>query len=61
LPVVLYGCENWSVTLRKEHRLKELRRVFEPNRSELTGDWRRLHYEKNYDLYSSLNLIRVIK
>jgi hypothetical protein len=47
LPVVLYGCETWSLTLREEHRLrvfenKVLRRIFGPKRDEVTGDWRKL-------------------
>ena len=50
-PVVLYGCETWSVTLKEEPRLKvsenrELRRVFGPTRDEVTGEWRRLHVEE---------------
>jgi hypothetical protein len=66
LPVVLYGCETWSLTLRKEHRLKvlqnrELRRIFGPKRDEVTGDWRKLHNEKLHNLYSSPNIIRMIK
>jgi hypothetical protein len=44
LPVILYGCETWSLTLMEEHRLrvfqnKELRRIFEPKRDEVTGGW----------------------
>jgi hypothetical protein len=44
-PVVLYGCETWSLTLRKEHGLKVfknrvLRRIFGPKRDEVTGEWR---------------------
>jgi len=51
LPVVLYGCETWSLTLREERRPrvfenKVLRRIFEPRRDEVTGDWRRLHNEE---------------
>jgi hypothetical protein len=66
LPVVLYGCENWSPTLREEHRLRVfknrvLRGIFGPKRDEVTGEWRRLHNEELNDLYSSLNIIRVIK
>jgi hypothetical protein len=57
LPVVLYGCETWSLTLRKEHRLrvfenKVLRRIFGPKRDEVTGEWRKLHNEELCDLYS---------
>jgi len=48
LPVVLYGCETWSLTLRKECRLRALenrmlRRIFGPKREEVTGEWRKLH------------------
>ena len=45
LPVVLYGCETWSLTLREERRLWvfENRRIFGPERDEVTGEWRRLH------------------
>ena len=57
LPVVLYGCEIWSLTLREEHRLRVsekrvLRRVFGPKRDELTGEWRKLHNEELSVLYS---------
>jgi hypothetical protein len=50
LPVVLYGCETWFVTLREEHRLRVfenrvLRRIFGPKRDEVTGEWRKLHNE----------------
>jgi hypothetical protein len=66
LPVVLYGCETWSLTLREEHRLRVfenrvLRRVFGPRRNEVTGDWRKLHNKKLHNLYSSPNVIRMIK
>jgi hypothetical protein len=65
LPVVLYGCETWSLTLREEKRLrvfenKVLRRIFGPRRDEVTGDWRRLDKEELNDLYSSPNTVRVI-
>jgi hypothetical protein len=51
LPVVLYGCETWSLTLRKDHRLRVfenrvLRRIFGPKRDEVTGEWRKLHIEE---------------
>jgi hypothetical protein len=58
--VVLYRCETWSLTLREEHRL----RVFENRvlgRDEVTGDWRKLHNEELHNLYSSSNVIRMIK
>jgi hypothetical protein len=66
LPVVLYGCDSWSLTLREECRLrvfenKVLRRIFGPKRDEVTGEWRRLHNKELYALYSSPNIIRVIK
>jgi hypothetical protein len=66
LPVVLYGCETWSLTLREEHRLRVfenrvLRRIFGPNRDEVTGDWRKLHNEELHSLYSSPSIIRMIK
>jgi len=65
-PVVLYGCETLSLTLREERKLRVfenmvLRRIFEPRRDEVTGDWRRLHNEELNDLYSSLNIVQVIK
>jgi hypothetical protein len=66
LPVVLYGCETWSLTLKEERRLmvfenRVLRRIFGPKRDEVTGEWRRLHNEELNVLYSSPNIIRVIK
>jgi hypothetical protein len=66
LPVILYGCETWSLTLREEHRLREfenrlLRRIFGPKRDEVTGEWRKLHNEEHHDLYSSPSIIRIIK
>jgi hypothetical protein len=50
LPVVLYGCETWSLTLREERRLRVLRKVFGPKRDEVTGEWRKLHNEELNDL-----------
>jgi len=66
LLVVFYGCETWSLTLREEKKLRVfenmvLRRIFGPRRDEVTGDWRRLHKEELNDLYSSPNIVRVIK
>ena len=65
LPVVLYGRETWSLTLREERRLRVfenrvLRRVFGHKRDEVTGE-RRRHNEELNDLYSSPKIIRVIK
>ena len=56
VPVVLYGCETWSLTLRKERKLRVfenmvLRRIFGPRKDEVTGEWRRLHNEELNDLY----------
>jgi hypothetical protein len=59
LPVVLYGCETWSLTLREEHRLRVLRRIFGPKRDEVTGGWRQLHNEELHNLYSSPSIIRM--
>jgi len=47
LPVTLYGCETWSLTLREERRL---RKIFEPMKNEVTGEWRKLHNEELNDL-----------
>jgi hypothetical protein len=61
LPVVLYGCETWSLKLREKRRLRVLRRIFGPKRDEVTGEWRKLRNEEPNNLYSSLNILRVIK
>jgi hypothetical protein len=63
LPVVLYGCETWWLTLRDERRPRVfenrvLRRVFGHKREEVTGEWRKLH---NEELYSLPNIVRVVK
>ena len=59
LPVVLYGCETWSMTLREERRLRVfenrvLRRIFGSKRDEVTGEWKKLHNEE-------LNIVWVVK
>jgi len=64
--VVLYGCENWSLTLQQERKLRVfrnmvLRRIFGPKKDVETGEWRKLHREELNDLYSSPNIMRVIK
>jgi hypothetical protein len=66
LPVVLYGCETWSLTLREEHRLRMfenrvLRTIFGPKRDDVMGEWRKLHSKELYNLNSSPNIIRQIK
>jgi hypothetical protein len=65
LPVVLYGCETWSLTLREEHRLRAfenrvLRRIFGPKREE-DGSCRKLHNDELHNLYSTPNIVGVIK
>jgi hypothetical protein len=66
LPVVLYGCETWSLTLKDERRLRVfenrvLRRVFGAKRDEVTGEWRKLHNKEINDVYSLPNIVWVIK
>ena len=66
LPLVLYGCETWSLTLREERKLRVfdnmvLRIIFGPRSEEVTGEWRRLHNEELNDFYFSPNILRVIK
>jgi hypothetical protein len=59
LPVILYVCETWSLTVREGHRV--LRRVFGPKRDEVTGGWRKLHNEELHNLYSTPSLMRMMK
>jgi hypothetical protein len=64
LPVVLYGCQTWSLTLRDEHRLRVfenrvLRIIFGPKRDEVMGEQRKLHNEEGHNLYSSPDIRQV--
>jgi hypothetical protein len=66
LPVVLYGCETWSLILREERRLRVFenrvfRRIFGPKRDEVTGEWRKLHNEELNVLFSLPNIEWEIK
>jgi len=66
LPVVLYGCETWSLTLREERRLRVfenrvLRRIFGLKREEVIGEWRKLHNEELNDLQSSSSTDQIDK
>ncbi|KAJ4427246.1 hypothetical protein ANN_24864 [Periplaneta americana] len=66
LPVALYGCETWTLTLREKHRLrvfenKVLRKIFGAKRDEVTGEWRKLNNTELHALYSSPDIIRNIK
>jgi len=66
LPVVLYGCENWSLILSEERYLRViensvLRRVFGPKMDEVTGEWRKLHIEELKYFYSLSKIVRVVK
>ena len=66
LPVVLYGCETWSLIFREEHRQRVfenrvLKRIFLPKRDKMTGEWRKLHKPELNDLYCSPIVVQVIK
>jgi hypothetical protein len=66
LPVVLYGCESSSLSLREQCRLRVfenrvLRRIFVHKRDEVIWEWRRLHNKELYALYASPNITQVIK
>jgi hypothetical protein len=66
LPVVLYGCETWSLTLRDERSMRVfenrvLRGIFWCKMDEVTGEWRKLHNEELHGLYSLPNIVRVMK
>jgi hypothetical protein len=63
---VLYWCETWSLTLKEKHPLSVsknsvLRKIFGPKRDKVTWEWRRLHYEELCDMFSSPNIVRMIK
>ena len=63
LPVILYGCETWSLTLREERKQRAFEnklfmRVYGPKRDEVTGEWRKLHNEELNDLYTLVNIVR---
>jgi hypothetical protein len=65
LPVVLHGCETWSLTLGEEHRLRVfenrvLRKIFGPKREE-DRSWEKMNNDELHNLYSSHNIVRVIK
>jgi transposase len=66
MPVILYGCETWSLTLREECRMRlfenrVLRRIFGAKRDKVIGEWRKLHNKEHYDLYFSPNIVRLMK
>jgi hypothetical protein len=61
LPLVLYGCETWSLTLTEVHGLRVLRRIFGSKKKEVTGECRKLQNEELSDLFPSPNIVRVIK
>ncbi|KAJ4449908.1 hypothetical protein ANN_01315 [Periplaneta americana] len=66
LPVVVYGCETWTLTLREEQRLrvfenKVLRKIFGTKRDDVTGEWRKIYNAELHALYSSPDIIRNIK
>ena len=66
LPVVLYGCETRSLTMREKRRLRVfenrvLRGVFGSEKNEVTREWRKLHNEELNDLYCSPYIVRLIK
>jgi hypothetical protein len=66
LPVILYGCETWSLTLKEEHSLRVfgnrvLKRIYGHKRDEVMGEWRKLHNGELHNLHSSPDIISQIK
>jgi hypothetical protein len=66
LPVVLCGCETWSLTLREEQRLRVLenrvlRRIYKPKRGEIIGGWRKRYGDEIHNLYSFPSIITITK
>ena len=66
LPALLYGCKSWLLALGEECRLtlfegRVLRRIFGPKRDEVSWEWKKIHNEELNDLYSSPNIVWVIK
>jgi hypothetical protein len=66
LPAIWYGCETRSLILRKEHGLRVFenrvqRKIFGPNRGQIIWGWRKLHTEELHNLYSSPDIIKMIK
>jgi hypothetical protein len=64
--VLFNGCETWSLTLREKHRLRVyenrvLRRIFGPKRTEVAKSLEKTHNEELHNLYSSPNIIRIVK
>jgi hypothetical protein len=61
VPVVLYGCETWSLGLKEEHSLRVFRRLLGPKRDVVAGGWRKLHNEELHRLYPSPSIIRMLE
>jgi len=66
LSVLYCGFRTWCVTLREKRRLRVfenrvLRRIFGPQKETVTEEWKRLNNMQFYDLYPSLNIIRLIR
>jgi hypothetical protein len=64
LPMILCGCETWSLKLREKHRLRAFknrmpRRIFRPKRAKMTRGWRKLHDKELHNLYSLPSVIRM--